>query len=119
MATPQPDGLGMANAMCNSLKRASLAAHDISYVNLHGTATKTNDATEDKAVVNTLGTCVPCSSTKGWTGHTLGAAGITEAVISVICLNEQLIPNVDKPQPNRNDLTLKQRDASHQASESS
>ncbi len=92
MATPHPEGLGMADAMSSSLKRAALTANDISYVNLHGTATKTNDATEDKAVVKTLGTNVPCSSTKGWTGHTLGAAGITEAIISVICLKQQLIP---------------------------
>ena len=57
-----------------------------------GTATRANDSVEDKAVYGMFGARPACSSTKGWTGHTLGAAGITEAVISALCLTEGLIP---------------------------
>jgi 3-oxoacyl-[acyl-carrier-protein] synthase-1 len=59
---------------------------------MHGTATAINDSVEDKAIAKLFGNKVPCSSTKGWTGHTLGAAGITEAAISLLCLNNDLIP---------------------------
>ena len=61
----------------------ALAPERISYINLHGTATPANDAAEDAAVSRLFGARVPCSSTKGWTGHTLGAAGIVEAAISL------------------------------------
>jgi 3-oxoacyl-[acyl-carrier-protein] synthase-1 len=59
---------------------------------MHGTATLNNDRAEETAVFNLFGNSTPCSSTKGWTGHTLGAAGITEAVISMICLQQALLP---------------------------
>ena len=55
---------------------AGLAADAIDYVNLHGTGTPANDAAEDAAVLRVFGTAAPCSSTKGWTGHTLGACGM-------------------------------------------
>ncbi len=80
MSTPHPQGKGAALAMQQAIDRAGLSASDIDYVNLHGTSTHANDAAEDSAIVTTLGDQVPCSSTKGWTGHTLGAAGITEAI---------------------------------------
>ncbi len=92
MATPDPTGKGMAKAMQLALQRASCSKDMIDYVNLHGTATKSNDLAEDKALLSVLGKQVPCSSTKGWTGHTLGAAGITEILISAILLQEQWIP---------------------------
>jgi len=92
MSTPHPEGRGAAQAMRAALERAGVAAGDVDYVNLHGTATPINDRTEDQAVTSVLGTTVPCSSTKGWTGHTLGAAGITEALITAICLVDGLIP---------------------------
>ena len=60
-------------------------------MNLHGTATPSNDAAESRALTS-LFERVPCSSTKGWTGHTLGAAGITEALITAYALEEQWIP---------------------------
>ena len=74
------------------LTSAGLAPQDIDYINLHGTATRANDAVEDLAVSRLFGNDTPCSSTKGWTGHTLGAAGITEAVITCLCLERGLIP---------------------------
>jgi 3-oxoacyl-[acyl-carrier-protein] synthase-1 len=92
MATPHPEGLGARLAMQRALESARLGAADIDYVNLHGTATSTNDAAEDKAVVEVFGAGTPCSSTKGATGHLLGAAGITEAVVSMLALRHGLVP---------------------------
>ena len=92
MSSPHPEGLGAKIAMENALKSAALAADDIGYINLHGTATVNNDAAEDRAVSDTIGTETPCSSTKGWTGHTLGAAGITEALISLLVVEHGLLP---------------------------
>jgi 3-oxoacyl-[acyl-carrier-protein] synthase-1 len=82
----------MAQSMQMALECSGLKANQISYINLHGTATQTNDKAEDKAVVKIFGSSTPCSSTKGWTGHTLGAAGIAEAIICAICLNNNIIP---------------------------
>jgi 3-oxoacyl-[acyl-carrier-protein] synthase-1 len=86
MSTPEPEGQGAALAMRQALARAALAAHEIDYVNLHGTGTPANDIAEDKALCQVFGRQTCCSSTKGATGHTLGAAGIMEAIISVLCL---------------------------------
>ncbi len=61
-------------------------------MNLHGTATPTNDAAEDPAILWVSGARTPCSSTKGWTGHTLGAAGITEALIACQRIGRGFMP---------------------------
>jgi len=74
------------------LRRSGLQPGDIDYINLHGTATRANDSIEDKAVHTVFGPSTPCSSTKGWTWHTLGAAGITEAVIAALCLTRSFVP---------------------------
>lgn len=71
---------------------ASLAPGDIDYVNLHGTGTKSNDAAEDCAVYGLFGDAVAVNSTKGMTGHTLGAAGAVEAIVSVLALDEGFVP---------------------------
>lgn len=92
MSTPHPEGLGAELAMAAALQRAGLRPGDVDYINLHGTASKTNDAAEDRAVSRLFGAATPCSSTKGWTGHTLGAAGITEAVISALCIEHGFVP---------------------------
>lgn len=92
MSTPHPEGQGAVKAMQQALENASLAASEIDYINLHGTATPSNDAAEDQAITTVFGTETPCSSTKGWTGHTLGAAGITEALICMLVLENQLLP---------------------------
>jgi 3-oxoacyl-[acyl-carrier-protein] synthase-1 len=92
MSTPHPEGLGARLAIEAALAAAQLAPADIDYVNLHGTGTRTNDAAEDKAVVGVLGTRTPCSSTKGATGHTLGAAGALEAVISALAIQTGSLP---------------------------
>jgi len=92
MSTPHPDGLGARLAMEGALASASLRPADIDYINLHGTATRTNDASEDKAVVGLFGDRTPCSSTKGATGHLLGAAGIVEAIVCMLALREGFMP---------------------------
>jgi 3-oxoacyl-[acyl-carrier-protein] synthase-1 len=92
MSTPHPEGLGAKLAMQQALDSAGLEPGDIDYINLHGTATRTNDASEDKAVIEVFGPDTPCSSTKGATGHLLGAAGITEAIISMLAIERGLAP---------------------------
>jgi 3-oxoacyl-[acyl-carrier-protein] synthase-1 len=92
MSHPHPEGLGAVSAMRESLRRAGLVPADIDYINLHGTATRANDLIEDRAVTQVFGTNTPCSSTKGWTGHTLGAAGAVEAVVSALCLTHGFLP---------------------------
>ncbi|WP_431271124.1 beta-ketoacyl-ACP synthase [Dankookia sp. P2] len=92
MSSPHPEGLGAVTAMRAALEAAGLAPDAIDYVNLHGTGTRANDAMEDRAVHHLFRDRVPCSSTKGWTGHTLGASGAIEAVIAALCLEEGLVP---------------------------
>ena len=82
MTSPDPEGSGAAAAMEKALKSAGLSAKDIGYLNLHGTGTKFNDSMEAKAVDRIFGDYkLPCSSTKGTTGHTLGAAAALELAI--------------------------------------
>ena len=92
MSAPHPQGEGALAAMRGALRRAGLETGDVDYINLHGTATPANDAAEDKAVCALFGTQTPCSSTKGWTGHALGAAAITEAAFSLLCIEHGFMP---------------------------
>ncbi len=92
MSSPHPEGLGARLAMELALTSAALGPEAIDYLNLHGTATPSNDAAEGRAVATLFGPAVPCSSTKGATGHTLGAAGALEAVICALALREGLMP---------------------------
>ncbi len=102
MSSPHPEGAGAIAAMTQALATAGLHPGDIDWINLHGTGTRANDAMEDIAVTAMFGNQVPCSSTKGWTGHTLGACGILEALVIQECMHESLIPgclNVETPDP--------------------
>ncbi|MEO8153419.1 MAG: beta-ketoacyl-[acyl-carrier-protein] synthase family protein [Rhizobacter sp.] len=92
MSTPHPEGAGAIAAMRAALADAHLQPTDIDYINLHGTATPSNDAAENNAVRAVFGTATPCSSTKGATGHTLGAAGGVEAVIALLAIQHGLMP---------------------------
>jgi 3-oxoacyl-[acyl-carrier-protein] synthase-1 len=92
MSAPHPEGDGARRAMLDALARARLSPADIDYVNLHGTATPANDRSEGRAVHDVFGTGTPCSSTKGITGHALGAAGITEAAIALLSLEQAFLP---------------------------
>ena len=92
MSAPHPEGLGARMAMEAALRSANLATGDIDYINLHGTATPANDAAEGRAVADLFGSGVPCNSTKGATGHTLGAAGAIEAVVCAMALTDGQLP---------------------------
>ncbi|WP_370980116.1 beta-ketoacyl-[acyl-carrier-protein] synthase family protein [Agaribacterium sp. ZY112] len=92
MSTPHPDGIGAQLAMQKALNQAKLNSEDINYINLHGTGTNANDLSESRAVCELFGKYVAASSTKGWTGHTLGAAGIIEAIYSVLSIEHQWRP---------------------------
>jgi 3-oxoacyl-[acyl-carrier-protein] synthase-1 len=92
MSAPHPEGAGARRAMQAALGCAGLEPSAIEYVNAHGTATLANDRAEDGALFGLFGSEVPVSSTKGWTGHALGAAGITEAILCCLCLEQGLLP---------------------------
>jgi 3-oxoacyl-[acyl-carrier-protein] synthase-1 len=88
MSAPHPEGAGAVRAMQQALRSAGMTPAEVDWVKLHGTGTRANDAMEDLAVFEVFGAAVPCSSIKGWTGHTLGTCGILEAVIAGQCMAE-------------------------------
>jgi 3-oxoacyl-[acyl-carrier-protein] synthase-1 len=92
MSTPHPEGLGARLAIADALARAGLSADDVDYVNLHGTATRKNDEVEAAVIAGAFPAALRASSTKGFTGHTLGAAGILEAVITLTAMAEGFVP---------------------------
>lgn len=96
MSAPDPAGGGARLSMTAALARAGIAAADIDYINLHGTATPQNDAMESRAVADLFGPGVHVSSTKPLTGHTLGAAGALEAALCWLVLQDD---NVDGKLP--------------------
>ena len=90
ISAPHPEGVGAEAAMAMALQQAGMAPQQVGYINLHGTGTKLNDEMEAKAVYRLFGDKVPCSSTKPLTGHTLGAAGATEAALAWLLLTHAL-----------------------------
>ena len=92
MSTPHPSGRGARLAMSEALTRGGVDAGDIDYINLHGTASLKNDEIEAQAIAEMFGARTHASSTKGWTGHTLGAAGALEAIITLLSLESGLMP---------------------------
>lgn len=92
MSAPHPQGTGAALAMRAALGRAGLSPADIDWVHLHGTGTPANDAAEDLAVAQVFGPGQTSSSTKGWCGHTLGAAGILGFGIAALALEHDFVP---------------------------
>ncbi|KAB8191377.1 beta-ketoacyl-ACP synthase [Lysobacter maris] len=102
MSAPHPEGLGARLAMGDALARAGIDASELDYLNLHGTATPANDSVEAATVAALFPATLHASSTKGWTGHTLGAAGIVESVFALIALERGLLPgtlNSTMPDP--------------------
>ncbi|MBP0455404.1 MULTISPECIES: beta-ketoacyl-[acyl-carrier-protein] synthase family protein [unclassified Kitasatospora] len=90
---PDPSGKGAAAAMAQALETAGLGPEDVDYVNLHGTGTPANDVSEPKAVKLLFGSELPpASSTKSMLGHTLGAAGAVEAIVSTMAIDRGVIP---------------------------
>jgi len=92
MSSPHPEGTGARMAMEQALVAAGLTPERVDYINLHGTASRSNDSSEDAAVMAVFGDTTPCSSTKGLTGHALGAAGAIEAIITAIALEDGFLP---------------------------
>jgi 3-oxoacyl-[acyl-carrier-protein] synthase-1 len=93
MSTPHPEGRGAQDAMQMALAAGRLHARDVGYVNAHGTATPANDSSESAALRAVFGSdAAAVSSTKGVTGHTLGAAGIVEAIVAMLALEHQVLP---------------------------
>ena len=102
MSSPHPEGLGARLAMQAALERAGLSPNVVDYINLHGTATPKNDEIEAGAVASLFPATTSASSTKAYTGHTLGAAGIVESVIAMDTIDTGLVPgslNCDQPDP--------------------
>jgi 3-oxoacyl-[acyl-carrier-protein] synthase-1 len=102
MSSPHPEAAGAISAMRAALHSAGLAPEAIDWVHLHGTGTRANDAMEDLAVLAVCGDATPCSSTKGYTGHALGACGILETVIAGECLAQGFVAGclgVTEPDP--------------------
>ena len=92
ISAPHPEGAGAIAAMQAALRMARYTAADVSYLNLHGTATRQNDSMEALAVREVFGPQLPCSSTKALTGHTLGACGALEAAFCWLALNAGRLP---------------------------
>ncbi len=95
-----PDGKGAIMAMSKALDTSGLLPNDISYINVHGTGTPNNDLSEGMAISKLFTQIPPFSSTKAFTGHTLGAAGAVEAVFSILALqNNMIFPNLNLQTP--------------------
>lgn len=102
MSAPHPQGLGARLAIEHALARAGIGCADVDYINLHGTATPANDAVEAALIASMFPATTLASSTKGWSGHALGAAGILEAVFTLIALEHGFVPgtlNAQTPDP--------------------
>jgi 3-oxoacyl-[acyl-carrier-protein] synthase II len=105
MTAPDPDGDGAARAMAAALRDGGLRPEDVGYVNAHGTSTPYNDKTETLAIKHVFGDHarrLAVSSTKSMTGHLLGAAGGIEAVVTVLALQQGILPptiNYETPDP--------------------
>ena len=92
LTAPHPEGRGLEAAICAALKQAGVDASDVCFINAHGTATQDNDRAEAKVIARVFDARVPFLSTKGYTGHTLGAAGGLEAAFTLLGLREGWIP---------------------------
>lgn len=91
LTAPKPDGAGLRSAIESAMMQAGLSSSEVGFVNVHGTATANNDVAEAGVLTDML-PGVPLSATKGYTGHTLGAAGAIEAVYTLECLRLQKVP---------------------------
>ncbi|MBW1883648.1 MAG: beta-ketoacyl-[acyl-carrier-protein] synthase family protein [Deltaproteobacteria bacterium] len=92
LTAPRPNGSGLESALRWALAEAGLAAEEVSFVNAHGTSTRDNDSIEATVLARVLGDDISFLSTKGYTGHTLGAAGAIEVVFSAAALREKWVP---------------------------
>ncbi|HET7437686.1 MAG TPA: beta-ketoacyl-[acyl-carrier-protein] synthase family protein [Thermoanaerobaculia bacterium] len=103
---PAEDGRGAEAAMRGALAEADAAPSLVDYVNAHGTGTLLNDSAETRAIIAAVGTDIPVSSSKSYFGHTLGASGAVEAVVSVLALQQQTAPPTLRLAASAADCTL-------------
>lgn len=106
MSAPQPEGLGASDAISRGLREAGLEPEQVDYVNAHGTGTAQNDIAESRAILRVLPSAVPVSSTKGMTGHTLGACGTLEALFGALCIERGELPPSAGATPLDTDIAL-------------
>jgi len=109
MVMPEPHGEDAANVIRGALKDARLSPEDINYINAHGTSTQSNDKAETQAIKKVFGDHaykVPVSSTKSMIGHTIGAAGAIEALVSALVIKNDLIPPTINQQHKDSDCDL-------------
>jgi 3-oxoacyl-[acyl-carrier-protein] synthase-1 len=106
MSAPDPTGEGARTAMAAALSQAGVPADDVDYINAHSPGTRLNDLSEGLAITALFGGRVPVASTKGCTGHLLGAGGATEAVFSIVAIEEGWIPRSVGADPVDVDLGL-------------
>ena len=105
ITAPSPDGDGAVRCMRMAIKDARLKPEDVEYINAHGTSTPLNDLTETIAIKKVFGDRakkIPISATKSMTGHLLGAAGSTEAIFTILAIQDGIIPptiNYEEPDP--------------------
>lgn len=92
ITAPSEDGNGAKRAMQNALNDAGISADKVGYINAHGTSTPAGDVAESRAIATLFGDDILVSSTKSMTGHLLGAAGAVEAIITVLALQNQILP---------------------------
>ena len=92
MSAPHPEGAGAILAMAQALRLAGRDVNDVDYINLHATASTLNDLSEAKAIASLFPNPPPCSGVKGLFGHTLGAAGAVETVVSLLALERGFLP---------------------------
>jgi 3-oxoacyl-[acyl-carrier-protein] synthase II len=91
LTAPAPDGAGLKSAIAEALQSSGRQPYEISFINAHGTGTIENDRIESQVLAEVLPK-IPFLSTKGYTGHTLGASGALEAAFSIACLEQKLLP---------------------------
>lgn len=92
LSAPDPEGKGARIAIEQALAGAGIERRELAYLNLHGTATRLNDAMEAKVTHELFGDALPCSSTKSMTGHMLGAAGSNEAAFAIMAMQQNILP---------------------------
>ena len=114
ITNPHPDGAGAKMAMQNALENANIEASKIDYINAHGTGTTANDAAEGKAVLELFAHNPFLGSTKSITGHTLGACGTIELIITAMAMQKQTIPaNFNLENRELEELNLPNKNVSH------
>lgn len=106
MSHPHPEGLGAKLSMQQALEKAAIDPSMVDYINLHGTSSRANDRIEGQLISQLFPKSTRCSSTKGWMGHTLGAAGITEAIIALDTIKTGIIPGSMNLQQLDNDVDI-------------